>query len=402
MPAHLLDPETVCEDSGFDWPSTGAFVIETVDSSRAALVRNEAYWKRDSVTAAQPYLDALEDSSLVFGETAPNGTFDARMWAWLIGPLLDSVIFRVKPDEGESLEDLLAGALDGLDGKVGNPLSADRLAGLPDGVLVGEAQSGRIVQQLSMQFGDDDDLLQSVLFRQALVYALDTAVLAEAEGRPVATGLLEPGGVGPWVQYAQDAATARALVRRACTSAGRDCDNDPPRVDLFYRARNEAAAALIEEMWSDIGVEVRLRLSVPHDGAYAPGGVAIWSYIAGSQGLVGALGMNVVDCYLGSNPNYGRPGGCEPGTLISAAERLDLLLAEYASTANVDRGREILIQVEQLMADNVMLIPYSWRVASPGAYWEDRVAGIVPNIHGVNTWNIATWYRPDQAEGDES
>ena len=112
--------------------------------------------------------------------------------------------------------------------------------------------------------------------------------------------------------------------------------------------------------------------------------------------------MNVVDCYLGSNPNYGRPGGCEPGTLIPAAERLDLLLAEYASTANVDRGREILIQVEQLMADNVMLIPYSWRVASPGAYWEDRVAGIVPNIHGVNTWNIATWYRPDQAEGDES
>ena len=198
MPAHLLDPETVCEDSGFDWPSTGAFVIETVDSSRAALVRNEAYWKRDSVTAAQPYLDALEDSSLVFGETTPNGTFDAGMWAWLIGPLLDSVIFRVKPDEGESLEDLLAGALDGLDGKVGNPLSADRLAGLPDGVLVGEAQSGRIVQQLSMQFGDDDDLLQSVLFRQALVYALDTAALAEAEGRPVATSLLEPGGVGPW------------------------------------------------------------------------------------------------------------------------------------------------------------------------------------------------------------
>lgn len=396
LPRHIVagtDPGTWTAQP---WASAGPFRfggwVEGQGEAGSVLlfVRNEAYWQTDRVGRQLPYLDEVE--------------------------------FRVVAGPREAVEAFARGQADIVE--LGNwPDVVARLEALSRvAISVGD---GTAWEHVAFQFGPNDDnpgtLNASVDFRRAVAHALDRPALVEGptwvNGGALSSFLsLSParGTVG-WDRYSYDPALAATLLQNACLEADRDCTAVAPVIKLTTTSggtlRAEAATRA-EEMLEAAGFDVRIALEEP-DTLFGPVfeagswdvGLWAWELTGGLSGLVRTLGYWDPAGAPPAGLNYQRWGtaaveGYGPfdqgdSTVVDQwTERYAVLLGEMRETA--DRGRllELITEAEEILADQVVVIPLATR-GNGVAWWSDTLAGARRHPARPPTWNVERWYRAD-------
>jgi len=395
LPRHQMAGTDLATDWNTEpWLSAGPFTFESWEpGEQLTLMRNERYWKTDSVT----------------GERLPH---------------LDQVVFRFIP-EYETL--LTAFEARDVDIVVPPPGYADRLRHL-DGteVIVGP---GLIWEQVAFQFGENNtnegSLNPHLAFRRAVAYLVDREAIAARgfwQSEQVLDSILALHGLPsdhPWAEYRPNWGRARGLLGVLCGDLGRDCSTDPPAV-IYSTTGNAderpAIGRLIADMLAEAGIEttVDLRDSAIFFGPdHLEAGnwdLAGWAWVAlpGPAGVLQTLSLYDPDLPPPQTDaaNYSRWGtpavNGEPPlynqgpSLVRDAHtaRYAQILDEMRTTADHDRFAALAREAENILADQVVFIPLVAR-ATVSAVWADEMAGYGYSTW-LDTWDIETWRRVDR------
>ena len=190
----------------------------------------------------------------------------------------------------------------------------------------------------------------------------------------------------------------------ACDLAGRDCQADPPR--LVYSSTSNAdfrpaLAQQIAEQLSQIGIQVELQLedsqlffgSTLNEGSWDVGNWA-WVGLPGAATLAGLLRVFVPNEPPPDGDNVYRWGS--PGSVTEAddaAIQVQQLIEAMRDSADADRVFALARQIEDILADQVVIIPINARLVV-GVVWADEIQGFQMNpSQSGHTWNIEYWYR---------
>jgi len=401
LPRHAAagtDPATAWTTQ--PWPSAGPFRFQGWAESAAApgtpgstavFVRNDAYWRNDTVGQALPYLDAVEFRFVAGSREAVEG-FARRQF--------DVVELGAWPDVISRL-----GSLRGV------------------GMVVGD---GTAWEHLAFQFGvndrNRDSLNQSVAFRRAIAHAIDREALASV-GSWVNGGVLSsflelspiPRGEG-WDRYAYDPQLAVALIEDACADLGRDCAADPPVVVITTTSGGSLraeAGALAEQMLDAVGIDARLTVEnadlffgTTFDLGSWDLGMWAWETAGGLSGVARTfahwdpagpppIGFNYQRWGTPAVSGYGPDLDQAASTVSDAATaRYAAILEEMRATAERDRLVDLAAEAEEILADQVVIIPLATR-GNAVAWWSDAVAGVRHHPARPATWNLDRWYRLD-------
>lgn len=401
MPSHAAagtDPATSWASR--PWPSAGPFRFQGWAESAAAagtpgstavFVRNEAYWRTDVVGQSLPYLDAVEFRLVAGSREAVEG-FARRQF--------DVVELGAWPDVISRL------------GHLGGAR-----------VAVGD---GTAWEHLAFQFGvndrNDDSFNRSLNYRRAVAYALDREALTAA-GSWVNGGALSsfldlspvPRGQG-WDRYAHDPAQAASLLAEACAELQRDCVADPPVVLITTTSAGALrieAGALAEQMLDSVGFDARLAVEEADQffgTTFNVGdwdlGLWAWETTGGLSGVVRTLaywdpagpppvGLNYQRWGTLAMSGYGPEFDQAASTLSNAAtRRFAAILEEMRATVDRDRLLELAVEAEEILADQVVIIPLATR-GTGVAWWGDAVAGVRHHPSRPPTWSLERWYRID-------
>ena len=401
MPRHAVaDIDPVAAWDTRPWPSAGPFRFEGwaeggtlpgTPGSTAVFVRNEAYWRTDTVGQRLPYLDAIEFRFVADGREAVEGFATHSV---------DVVALGAWPEVISRLESLRGVAVTGGDGTAW--------------------------EHLAFQFGandaNSDSLNRSASFRRAVAHALDredlTGGASWVSGGALAS-FLElspvPGDEG-WGRYSYDPALAEALLEDACAELERDCAADPPTVLITITAegtlRTEAAARA-EVMLEAVGLDARVATQ-DADGFFGTTfnqgswDVSMWAWEipGGLSGVVRSLscwdpagppptGLNYQRWGTPAVSGYG-PEFDQAAFTVSddSTARYASLLEEMRTTADRDRLVELAAEAEEILADQVVFIPLATR-GHAAAWWSESVAGVRHHPARPVTWNVDRWYRLD-------
>ncbi len=411
LPKHDVEGADFLNDYTTEsWVAGGPFVFDRIEPEsglpRIYLVRNENYWKSDPATGMQlPYLDGVE--------------------------------FRIIPETSTLIREFLNREVD-----VINPPPSNETIGrlLGEGVDV-QLRSSPVWEHFSFQLGElnrnGQSLNRFVEFRRAVAHAIDRDAIGAGSiftGRDrldspfeVATRSLTSS---PWSQYDYDPERARELLAEACAAAERDCVANPPTLVFSTTSNAEErprVARLVEEMLEGVGIQVELELEdsciffgpTLDTGSFDMG---LWAWVA-SPGTPGAVSTLQIYDPNGPPPegnNYVRWGTpavsgvdneaenftpqCGSVELNQGAskvrdqhtERYAELIDLMQSTVDDELLRSYIAEAEQILADQVVIIPLVAR-ASLGAVWADEVANYIHNpSQAADTWNIEFWYRVDR------
>ena len=401
LPRHAADgadPATAW--TARPWPSAGPFRFQGWAESAAApgtpgstavFVRNEAYWRTDAVGQALPYLDAVEFRFVAGAREAVEG-FARRQF--------DVVELGTWPDVISRLE---------------------KLSGVR--VTVGD---GTVWEQLAFQFGvnnrNEGSLNRSVSFRRAVAHALDRDALA-AVGSWVNSGALSSFlQLSPlrrsegWDRYAYDPALAAALLEDACAALRRECTADPPVVVITTTsagALRTEVGTLAAQMLDAVGFDARL---VVEDADLFFGdtfrlgswdlGLWAWENPGGLSGVARTLeywdpagppptGLNYQRWGTPAVSGHGPELDQAASTVSDAGtDRFAAVLAELRTTADRDRILELTAEAEEILVDEVVIIPLAAR-GKGVAWWSNAVAGVRHHPSRPATWNLDRWYRLD-------
>jgi peptide/nickel transport system substrate-binding protein len=401
LPRHAVEGTDLLADwSSQPWPSAGPFrflgwaeasAAPGDAGSTAVFQRNEAYWRTDADGRPLPYLD--------------------------------TATFRFVTDERKAVEGFAQGDFDAVD--LGDwPDVITRLGSLR-GVAVATGNS-TVWEHLAFQFGvndrNRDSLNSSVGFRRAVAHAIDRDALAGLSAwvnGGALTSFLDlspvPGGEG-WDRYAYDPALASALLEDACAAAGRDCVAEPPVVVVTTTAEGSLrpeVGEMVADMLQAVGCDARLAVedsTLFFGRTFARGdwdlGLWAWDQPAGASGVGRTLAYwdPAGPPPLGLNyQRWGTPEVTGQGedldqaaSLVSdaATSRYAGLLEEMSRTADRDRFLQLAAQAEEILADQVVLIPLATR-GSALAWWADTLAGPSRHPSRPGTWNLERWYRPE-------
>jgi ABC-type transport system substrate-binding protein len=272
---------------------------------------------------------------------------------------------------------------------------------------------------------NDDSWNEHLDFRRAVAYALDrdrvaAAVWGSSEPRLDSyVELFSPTlSAGGWDRYPHDPDRARDLLDGLCTELGRDCAEDPPRFVLapfFHRAHRDAAAAEIVAQLQAVGIDAvaapewgwdflcggydvaqvtfgaspDLSVFLDSHGWWTPQGSPTpeggWNYFrwgtAGVEGVEDDPSTEDFDeaaCY-----NSG------PSAVIDEhTERMAELIDEMMRTFDQAALRLLILEVEEILADQVVFIPlYSLPQRS---MWNTALGGYRGHLS-----SSALWYRAD-------
>lgn len=383
LPAHDVAGTDLLSDwNDRIWVEGGPFRLESrVPGESVTFVRNDAYWKSDGAGVALPYLDRVEVRLVPFGDE-------------VLRPFLEREVDVIEP-----------------------PPFAPAIAALrereADGARV-TVRAAPIWEHVNFQFGaanpNAGSLNAHVAFRRAVAHALDRRAIAElpifVNRQPLRSYLdLAGDGIGGegWDRYPHDPARARELLAGLCADLGRDCEADPPRLVFATTSNTDARPAIgeaVRDMLTEVGIEVELDFqdSAAFFGDVLDEGrwdVGMWAWVLapGSGSLVQAheLFDPQADPAGGFNPyRWGAGGGDEHSARY--AEILDAM----RSTVDEDELRRLARQAEDILADQVVVIPLMAR-SSNLALWNDEVGGVVHNPSQAGfTWNVEEWYRVDR------
>jgi peptide/nickel transport system substrate-binding protein len=371
LPEHIV----AGTDLRTDWettiyPGAGPFVVASfIAGEQVTLARNPNYWKRDPLTG-----DAL--------------------------PRLDEVVFRHVPVIDDLLGEFAARRLDVIEPPPGNPA--------PDPAVVDEVVAGPIWEHISFQFGpgrlERNPLSRNseLAFRRAVAHAVDRVALAAANPTwaPISS-YLDVGVPGlstaAWDRYPYDTATARALLDEVRAEAGTDTVRA-----IFTTTSNSderpRIAEVLAEMLGAVGIEYENQLEdsvlffgdTLSEGSYDLG---MWAWVADPThlGLVGMLDLFDPGGTPPDGSNYYRWGTRDSSVRDDHSARFTEIRRLANATVDVDEVDRLVIEAEQLLADQMVVLPFAARAASL-QWWGDTVTGLVNNPTRVGfTWNIEEW-----------
>ncbi len=386
VPSHDVAESDYCLDWNTEmWSAAGPFIFagwdREGDDRAIRFTRNENYWKADSEGRQLPYLDAVEFKYVSSAEE-------------LIGGFSEEEYDVVSPSV-----------------PVGE-IPVDRWDERGADVQI---VPGLIWEHLNFQFGpanrNSASMNQYVDFRRAIARGIDRRALLDAVGADnmeVLDGFLTrftaPASGQPWSVYSHDLGEARRLLAAACEQAARDCVAEPPRIVYSTTSNADFRPAVAEQLTIQLaaaGIDVELDLEdsqiffgdTVQDGTWDVGSWA-WAGVSGSAGIV-----EFFDRFDPAEPgadsrsfyNWGTPG-----STVDADEAVLLfrtLLDRMRSTTDAPEVFLLARQAEQLLADQVVIIPLG---AQPvvGAVWSDEIRGYRMNPSPAgHTWNIEHWYR---------
>ncbi|NND04414.1 MAG: hypothetical protein HKN91_16685 [Acidimicrobiia bacterium] len=389
VPRHEVEGTDYCDDwNTTSWVSGGPFSFVEWDRSVPSITfeRNDNYWKRDADDGQLPYLDRV---------------------TFVFEPETDKII---RGFTNRQIDVIQPPPFIGGPPPFGLPVDRWREAG-----AVVEILEGPVWEHINFQFGPNnrnEESLNSILeYRQAVAHALDRRALLDDAGYGHLTVAQDFVGTfsetatnSPWARYSPDQNMARELIASACAQVGRDCAADPPR--LIYSTTSNAdfrplVAEQIARQLAEVGIDVELQLE--DSQLFFGDTLELGQWDVGNWAWVGGSGTAaLVDMFDRFAPAEPPPDGSNYyrwGTAGSSVEGDDAvaqfseLLDRVRSTVDVDEVLSLARQLEQILADQAVIIPLNSR-AVVGAYWADEIQGyrMNPSTSG-HTWNIEHWYR---------
>ena len=385
LPAHALDGvDLVNETDGTDWPSGGPFIVESFDPlGSSSFVRNELYWKTDDSGRSLPYADRLmivasaEDGVQANEPISPTADFVDRSLE----------VAAIPPD----------------------PRELDQITGISDEGAVLATVPSSIVEHITVQFAGGRDavnaasLNDSLDYRTAVASAIDRDAILEETGvpwLPDTPGMLIPRIGSAWEQYPFDPEGAGALIEGLVVEA----EDDPaprPQARLSttgngdYRIRIGDA---LEQRFEAIGVDYEPVYldSVLFFGDTLSAGrfdLGMWAWI--SDGGYRST-LDLLDLFDPASEEVRADLGNWGSTESEGAARLSEIAEQARSTADAQEFDELIAEAEQILADELVVIPLFNRSSST-AWWGDTVTGIEPNgSRSAVTWNLEEWQRLDE------
>ncbi len=119
-----------------------------------------------------------------------------------------------------------------------------------------------------------------------------------------------------------------------------------------------------------------------------------WAGLPGAGPLVEAVAVFHPAEPPSPGRNFYRWG--TPGSTVAGQEavlQVQQLIDEMRATVDAARVFSLAVQLERIIADQVVIIPLNGR-ALFGAVWADEIHGFRVNSSTAgHTWNIESWYR---------
>ena len=237
----------------------------------------------------------------------------------------------------------------------------------------------QVFEQLAFQFGpgrlvrNPDSLNENLKFRQAVAHAIDKGrLVAEipAAGRSIESyveAFLPAVSQGAWAQYDYNVATSVQLLSDLCSELSRDCSSNPPRAVFTTTSNNDARvqlAGLLDEMLTDVGIQYENQLvdSSLFFGEWLDAGtwdLGEWAWVANPD-MDSLVAFHDVLDPEGPPPtggNYYRWGTPDSSVIDTETSRFAVLRDLMNSTDDEVLILEYIREAEQILADQVVLIP---------------------------------------------
>lgn len=384
LPAHQLEGTEDTFESDWNetrWLSNGPFVFESSSTGEfITAVRNENYWKTDAETGQQL-------------------------------PFLDSVTFRFIPETESLINAFRARELDAINPDPGSEIIEQLQTLVPDGAQV-EVLAGPIWEHLAFQFSDarfernENSCNEVAEMRLAVAQTIDKSLIVDE----LLAGQVEPlesyvAAYSPtlsqdaWTQYELDPTAANENYLAAVESSGKECSV------VFSTTSNNDARVQLSELFvgmfeaSGIPYENDLEDSSLFFGDTFDTGtwdLGEWAWL-GTPGLAGLVSIHDVwnpTSDIATAPY--RWGAGEDGSYTNEnTERFAEVRAQMNATVDEDELTALIAEAEQILADEVVIIPLYARL-SIGAAWADEIGGYKHNpSQAGHVWNIEEWYRVD-------
>ena len=384
IPRHAVEASDFAADWNDSlWPSGGPFVLSDWEpGSFIELTRNEEYWKETAAEGAPlPFLDRI-----VVRFFQPGGEIDPRLVDGFDRGELDVVVF----DRAEER-------------------AAEFDAARDAGAMVESLPSGEW-DHLNFQFGPANRNEQSLNardeFREAVARALDRDALAAARGTTRVDGVLArylPGiGTSPWDGYEADQEAVDGLLYDIEVATGRDMfAGDGPDVVLTVASEVPSTVALAGDvvvMLRDAGFDAQLQLeasSLFFGSTFDNGSwdVSTWRIGAG-RGLGAAMDfVRVYDPdglpFVGDN--FFRWGTIDSTVADESTARYGEIVDALDEAVDPEVILALLIEAEQILADEVVLLPLIVSHLEGTAHWPERILGVEANPYQGVLWNVDTW-----------
>jgi peptide/nickel transport system substrate-binding protein len=385
LPRHEVEGTDFVDDwNDRIWTGAGPFVFEEYQPGQfLALRRNERYWKRDPVTDEPlPHLDRVVFRFFSAGD-------DPRLVQLFESRELDVV------------------SLDFPDGSV------DTYQALAtEGASVDLAPSLDWLH-LNFQFGPGNrnagSLNEYRAFRRAVAHAIDRTELAsERDTVPLFSflRLYRPDLTeDPWGQYEYDTERTASYL----DSLGRRLDIDYPSGDgprLVLTAASERTgtvtmAGSIVVMLADAGIAAELQLedATLLFGTTLDNGTwdtAAWRFTGGPGRSRAIEFVKMFDPnglpFVGSN--FYRWGTVDSKVQNSATRLYAGLIEDLEATIDPTEIDGLLRQLENLLAEEMVILPLMTHDQVGVAWWPDEVEGPAVNQGQGVAWNLATWRVP--------
>lgn len=382
VPAHAVDPETFGDDWNDKlWLSGGPFVFDSYEPSSSPetqpgiilLSRNDNYWEFDNSGNQLPYLDGIEMQ--VF---SPGNVMDSTITSWFTTQSVDAML-------GGVVSRYFVSSL-----------------GVPEeeGFILSQSWDS-LYEMLGFEMRDSrfevnpDSLNDELLFRQAVLSAINRDALAAETGNPVTsiTGAASPGlETDVWEQYDNPELTPELLTQLGA-ALGRDLMAEPP-VAVYTSSPGDETIVIgeaIAEQLNAAGFQVATDFTWDFFDINLPEGrndVFSVRLFAGDGVADLARFLSFFDPTLPADEVL-----FDWSSVGEPAQRFADVMAEARVTLDPDRLRELLMEAEAILADNAIVYPVVLRQLFYLPYWPERIQGIVPH-HGWDTATAARWWSP--------
>lgn len=387
VPRHAVEASDFRTDWDDElWVSGGPFVLADWEpGSFIELIRNEEYWKVTAVEGARlPFLDRV-----VIRFFEPGDDLDPRLVQGFERGDLDVVVFERAETRAAAFAD------------------AQEAGAVVESVASGEWD------HLNFQFGPANrnslSLNERLDFRRAVAAAIDRDALAATRGTVRVDSILEhhlPGASEqPFAAHTADPERVTALLYEIELATGRDMfAGDGPAVMITVASAIPTTVALAGQIVvmlreAGIGAQLQLESSDIFFGTTLDNGswdVSTWR-INSSLGLGAALEfIRIYDPaglpFVGAN--YFRWGTVDSTVSNAATVRYGEIVAALDRTVDPAELTDLVIEAEQILADELVLLPLIVSHLDGVGHWPAAVLGVASNPGQGILWNVDTWRVP--------
>jgi peptide/nickel transport system substrate-binding protein len=379
LPRHVVEGTDVLADwDRQPFLGAGPFVFDSWEpGQRITLVRNPNYWKTDPQTGRSlPYLDGLTFEFIPETEA-------------LLQAFADRELDALEPPPGAS--QYSPGYFD-------------------DPAVDYQTAPGPLWEHISFEFGpnnrNENSINRNLNYRHAVAYAIGDS-LDDVIGYWLPIDSHLDAGISrlstrAWDRYDYDPEQARDLLQQAMAEEGvttvtaifstTSNADERPRIAMALQAALEAVGIDYENQLEDS------QLFFGDTTTRGTFDLGLWAWVTDPthSGLVGILDILDPDGDPERGLNYYRWGTPDSSVQDESTERFAEILAAARSTVDGDEIERLVVEAEQLLADQAVLLPL-WARTIDLAVWSDRLSGPVTNPSSSSPlWNVEEWHRVDR------